>query len=157
MEENRIFKPIFWRLVLWKFFPIYIGWLLGGATSFAIRHYSSFDLLDTVIVGFAMLIISTLFSVGFQESYTIDFSKGKIDGPSRGMPGATETFDITDMNWDCLYQQSLYEKISGFHTLRSMRNQKIIITDFIYGKPAVKGLYQMLEQLHLQSGGNNVE
>ena len=151
MEETVTFKPIFWRLVLWKFFPIYIGWIIGISISRAFRGYSNYYLLDVPIAGFVMLVLTGLLSIGLRESLTIKFSKDKIDGPGMGMFGSSESIDIADLNWNNLYQQSFNERISGFRTLRSKSGQRIKLDKFIYGKSAMQEIYRIIENHRLSS------
>ena len=57
-----------------------------------------------------------------------------------------ETFPIADFVKPSLYEQSFYEKICGYHTLRSFTGKKIMFVPFIYGKAAVDSIHKILEQ-----------
>jgi len=147
MEEAVTFKPIIWRLTLWKFVPFYVGWTTVMMINNAIKHYSYFPLLETTIV---LFIMSIIFSIILRKKFDIVISKSKINGPGTGMILNSESFSVTGLDMSTLHKQSFYEKIQGFRTLRSIKGQKIMLANFIYGKSAVNEIYKTLEQRHSQ-------
>ena len=142
MNSTYIFKPIVWRLILWKFVPIYLGMALYGGIRYLTKGSSNFLAVETAIIG---LVVITIFSIISRKKFDIVISDGKISGQGAGIIMSRESFAITDIDFSKLHQQTLYEKISCFRTIRSITDQQIMVTDFIYGKPATAKLYTILE------------
>lgn len=143
MNNEMILKPILWRLIIWKFLPIYIGFAIGITIDYPSKGYSNFSYLDTAII---MLIVGTIFSIVFRKKFDIVISEGKISGQSAGVIMGRESFSISDIDLSRLHTQTFYEKISLFHTIRSVTEQKIMVSDFIYGNSAIEKLYKTLEK-----------
>jgi len=150
MDNSVIYKPIFWRLYVYKFFPFYIGWT-GTGIVYKLNYPMS-DLISFLVNTTLAISITTLLIVYFtQKKFEILINKVEISGLGTDYGFSTETFPISNLDFSHLGKQSFYEKISLAHTIRSLSGQKIMVVDFIYGKPVTKELYQILEKNHSQS------
>jgi hypothetical protein len=150
MEDTITFKPIFWRLVLWRFFPFYLGWATINVIYIA-KNRLSYSLLLVATV--AIFLLSIVISLTQRKLFSIVISKNTLNGPGGGKIWLyRETFSVADLYMPTLYKkQTLYEKISGFHTMSSRNGAQIMVIDFIYGKHAIKELYETLEHFHRQT------
>jgi hypothetical protein len=152
MDNSVVYKPVFWRLFVIKFFPFYIGWTGFGVVYRLKNHYPMSFLISFLIITTLTILIMALLTVYFtRKKFEITIDKDNISGIGTGYGFPTETFPISDLDFSYRDKQSFYEKISFFHTIRSLSGQKIMVMDFIYGKPVTKELYQILEKYHSQS------
>lgn len=140
MEGNSIsIKPVFWRIIVWRFIPAYIG----GLTALLITNRVT-DLW--LMIALAVLVGTFIGHLLMPNKFDIVISEGKINGPGDGFFYSRESFPITEWHTSSMNNQTLYERISGFHTLHSITGKKITVVNFIYGKPAIQKLYKLLEQ-----------
>lgn len=146
MKNSVVFKPVLWRLIVWNFVPVYIGWALSILVHRWIKGYSNFYLLESAII---IMIVTVIINFVFRKRYDVVISDGNISGPGIGAFLPVETFSIADLDISYLHKQSFYEKISFFRTIRSTSGKKIMIDDFIYGNPISSDIYKILEQDHL--------
>jgi hypothetical protein len=155
MEKSISFKPVLWRLVIWKFVPIYIGLIIGMVFVSLRKGYPYFPLLQ---VGVGGIIITIIFSIIYRKEYDIVISGDKISGQGAGnILMGRETFSIGEIDRSQLYTQTLSEKIFVFRTIRSINKRRIIVSDFLYGKATVKNLYTLLEEKNLAIEKSNIE
>ncbi len=145
MEETVTFKPVFWRLMIWKYVPILAGWMIAEALNRLVKHYA-YASLPIIIAAFGLLTGVTIAAVILRKQYDIVITENKISGASTGIPFERVSFSISELDKSRIRKQSFYEKISGFHTLQSKSGQKIMFTHFIYGQSAVNEIYRTLEQ-----------
>src|SRR5258706_12002689 len=111
MEGNSFsIRPIFWRLVIWRFLPFYIGWEIGRTLSVLHKGYSNFDFIEAAIV---MLLIAIIMSSTFNKNFHIVVSEGIISGPGTGTLLNRENFLLDELDKSSLDKQTFYEKISG--------------------------------------------
>jgi hypothetical protein len=143
MNNEVTFKPILWRLIIWKILPFYIGCAIGISINYLSKGYSNFTYLETAII---LLIVGTILSIIFRKKFDIVISKSEISGQGAGLIMGRESFPISDIDLPCLHTQTLYEKISLFHTIGSRNGPKILVEDFIYGKSTIEKLYRTLEE-----------
>jgi hypothetical protein len=149
MDSSVIFKPVFWRLFVYKFFPFYIGWTGVGIVFRLNKH---FPIASFLITATLTILAVTLIMVYFtQKKFEIKIDKDKISGIGAGWGLPTETFLISDLDFSNRGKQSFSEKASFFHTIRSLSGQKIVVIDFIYGQPIIDRIYEIAEQNFLPS------
>ncbi|HLO15469.1 MAG TPA: hypothetical protein VK206_11605 [Anaerolineales bacterium] len=146
MEKMITVKPVFWRLLIWKVLPLVIGWLLGDLSYQIAHHYSSLTLPWAVMIG--IIVAGLIGAPAIRDRYNIVIAGGKITGASTGLITKTVTFPIVDINWPDMHKQSFYEKIFGYHMLRSINGPKIMFKHFIYGQSAVNRVYRILESVN---------
>ncbi|MCL4270649.1 MAG: hypothetical protein KJZ72_13940 [Anaerolineales bacterium] len=142
MNQTIFFKPIVWRLAIWTFTIYY---LLSVALKFVyekvINHYPGNSFLSPALaLGF---MVGTILA---RKLLVIEISEGKVSGPSGEFFKGRTTFQIKELDRASVNKQSLYEKISGFHSVRSVNGEKIIFTSFIYGKSKLDEFHKTLIQ-----------
>ena len=148
MENSVTFKPVLWRLIIWKFVPFYIGWMIGELIYEKINHYNS--ALPVLVTALAVLAGTTISTFLFHKKFNIVIREGNITGLGIGWFLPRETISITNLDFSYRDKQSFHEKISFFRTIHSLSGQKILVADFIYGTPVTREIYKILEQDHLQ-------
>ena len=150
MENPITFKPVFWRLFIYKFFPFYIGWVSTNVV-YGLKN----NLPDTplfLIFSTIAIFLTTLIIVFFtQNNFEIVIDKANISGMSPGWGGSAETFSIIELDSSYRNKTSFYEKISFFRNIHSLNGQKIVVIDFIYDKPVTDEIYRICERHKLQS------
>jgi hypothetical protein len=151
MEDSITFKPILWRLILWKFIPFCIGVIIVELIFKAIDPYNSSLFAFGLDMAFAALIGTTISVLIFRKKFEIAVRNGNISGPSTGWFLPRETIVISNLDFSYRDKQSFSEKISFFRTIHSLSGQTIMVADLIYEKPLTNELYSILEQGHLQS------
>ena len=144
MKDSITFKPVLWRLIIWKFIPFYVGWMIAKLTYETIYPNSySLPALETTL---AVLIGTAIAVLLFHRKFEIAIDDGKISGLGAGWFPPRQTFSMAEVDLSHRHEQSFYEKISFYRTIRSLRGQSIIVADFIYGKPLTNELYETIAQ-----------
>ena len=93
MEKTITFKPVFWRLMVWKILPLWLGWLAGIYAHQLIYPDSSFDpLASSVGILTGGLIITAM----LRNQFNIVISADKISGTSPGLRPKRVTFSLAD-------------------------------------------------------------
>ncbi|MEK6753266.1 MAG: hypothetical protein AABZ00_13495 [Chloroflexota bacterium] len=140
MEKPITFKPIFWRLIMWRTAPLLLGYVIGYFSQN--WNYESLLIMASVI-----LVVAALDSVIFGQKFIVTISKDSISGiRGTGITWHSETFFISDLDRSSVYKQSLFENILGIHTLCSRNGQKIALINFIYGKSTINEIQKMVFQ-----------
>lgn len=148
MENSVTFKPVLWRLIIRSFFPFYIGFMIAESILKAITHYSS--ALSAIETALACLIGTIIAALLFHNKFDISIYEGNISGLSTGWGLFRETFPIADVDLSYRDQRSFYEKINFVRTIRSLSGHKILVVDFIYGRPATDEIYRIAEHEQMQ-------
>lgn len=152
MDDSVIYKPVFWRLFIYRFFPFYIGWTGAGLVYRLNKHFpvSSFLITATLTI-----FVATLIMVYFtKKKFDIIIDKDKISGLGIGWGLPRETFLIGDLDFSFRNKQSFNEKISFYNTIHSSSGQKIMVIDFIYGRPITSEIYKMAEKNYLRANSS---
>lgn len=144
VEEPVTFKPIIWRLAIWKSIPLYLGWAGGILLDWLIDHsLSSFWRGSAIGVLVAVVIVA--FALYYTKLLDINISEGQISGPSSGY--ATRiTFPLTHFDRASVDKQSLFQKIFIGQVLQSIEGGKIIFAPFIYQPSAEKIIQRLLSE-----------
>ena len=144
VEEPVIFKPIIWRLAIWKSIPLYLGWAGGILLDWLIDHS-----LSSFWRGYAIGVLVAVVIVAFVMYYTkildINISEGQISGPSSGY-ATRVTFPLTHLDRSRVDKQSLFEKIFIGQVLRSVEGGNISFAPFIYRPSAEKIIQRLLSE-----------
>ena len=153
MHNSITFKPVIWRLLVYRFFPFYIGWTGTDIVYKLNKHYliTPFSLLLSALTILIGVLIGVLFTY---KKFEILIDANNLSGISIGWGLSRETFPIANLDFSYRDKQTFYEKISFFRTIRSLNGQKIMVVDFIYGKPVSDEIYRIVEQYHLQSSAS---
>jgi hypothetical protein len=150
MDNPVIFKPVFWRLFVYRFFPFYIGWT-GANIVYRINSHLPVTPFFLVIATLSIFLVALITVFLTHKKFEIIVDKNKISGIGAGWGTPIETFPIADFDFSYRGKQSFSEKISFFHTIRSLSGKRIVVVDFIYGRSIADDIYQAAEQNYLQS------
>ena len=153
MHNSITFKPVVWRLLIYRFIPFYIGWTGTDIVYKLNKHFliTPFYLLLSALAILAGTLIGVLLT---HKKFEILIDANNLSGIGTGLGLSRETFPIANLDFSYRDKRSFYEKISFFRTIRSLNGQKIMVVDFIYGKPVSDEIYRIVEQNHLQSSAS---
>ena len=140
MNRTISFKPIVWRLAIWTFGIYYLFTIMFGFIyEKIINHYPGYSFLSPALaLGFVTG------SIIARNGLVIEISEDKISGPSGEIFRKRNSFQLKDLDKTSLGKQTLYEKISGFHSICSVSGEKIIFTNFIYGESKLDEFYRIV-------------
>jgi hypothetical protein len=140
MEKSITFKPIFWRLIMWRTAPLLLGYTIG----YFLYNWNNQFLLTMASV---ILVVAALDSAVFGKKFNVAITKDNIIGiGGAGITWHSETLLISDLDKSSIYKQSFFENILGIHALHSRSGQKIALINFIYGKSTINEIQKILAQ-----------
>jgi hypothetical protein len=144
VEESVTFKPILWRLAIWKSLPLYLGWAGGILLDWLIGHSVS-SFWRGAAIGVLVAVVIVAFMMYYTKLLDINISEGQISGPSSGYATRT-TFPLTHLDRPSVDKQSLFQKIFIGQVLQSVDGEKIIFAPFIYQPSAEKIIQRLLSE-----------
>ncbi|PKN93750.1 MAG: hypothetical protein CVU44_08010 [Chloroflexi bacterium HGW-Chloroflexi-6] len=145
VENTFTFKPVFWRLLVVRFIPFFIGFE-GCDLIYKLNKHYPVTLFSILLTASGALIGSAIGVLLTRKTFTIDISNGNISGPGGSVMLKKEILPVADLEVQNFSKQSFYEKISGFYSIRSKNGQRIIFTPFIYDKVAKDKVYRAITQ-----------
>ena len=144
VKELVIFKPIIWRLAIWKSLPLYLGWAVGILIDWLIDHSLS-SFWRGYAIGVLVAVVIVAFGMYYTKLLDINISEGQISGPSSGY--ATRiTFPLSHLDRSSVDKQSLFQNIFIGKVLQSVEGEKIIFAPFIYPPSAEKIIQKLLSE-----------
>jgi len=145
MENSATFKPVFWRLLIFRFIPFYIGWTAVDLIYRLNKHFP-ITLSSMLLSACALFLGITIGVFLTRKKFNIEISHDFISGPSGSMILTEAIIPVSSLDILNFNRRSFYEKISGVYSIRSKNGTRIIFTPFIYGKATKDKVYKILMQ-----------
>ncbi|MBI3150536.1 MAG: hypothetical protein HYZ21_00235 [Chloroflexi bacterium] len=150
-----ILKPTYWRLLIWRVFPmlIIIGITVLISAATPARSLAKTFLTYFLSPLFGILTAQILLSLleWFNKSLVIEIAEGKIIGSRTSPFSRRQKIPLRDLAKTSLLKKSSYQKSFGVHKLCSTRGEIITFTPFVYEKSLVDEFYKTLSVIQAEN------
>ena len=154
IDNRRIYKPAFCRLLLSVVAVPVIAFLIGWASRWIVDLFTNAIGNINRNIDFALVSISTYAALNFisvlinKNNYVISIGESSISGPSNtSIWGDPKTIALHDVDSEKLLQKTFWEKLWFEKNIWSKNRQKIVISRLFYSKEQEHEIIQHLLSL----------
>lgn len=148
-------KPIYWRLLIWRFFPYLIVIpitmaIIEVTPKLSLTRVFLTDLLFSYL-GFLTVQVSVSFLELFSKNWDIEVAEGKIIGSKPSIFSRRQTFLLKELEKNSLFNAKPNWNFWKTYKLYSSRGETITFIPFIYENPLADEFYETMKHIQQEN------